>query len=168
MIAHCLVDRPQPAGERGRVRFAGSAGFAYPNGMAKQAASVDEAAKLPEGEAVAPEEPAVVDKPASGAATSRAEAAGEVPEPVAELESGETTPIESRFLYVDVAAQRAKQLRRGAVPRLEGVPPADFGNPQSAGHRLKLERIAMREVDAGKIVYEVPTDGPAKAEGHDT
>ena len=26
------------------------------------------------------------------------------------------TPIESRFLYVDVAALRAKQLRRGARP----------------------------------------------------
>lgn len=124
---------------------------------------MDEAAKLPEEEAVAPEEPA------SGAAASGVEAAGEAPKIVGGLESGETTPIESRFLYVDVAAQRAKQLRRGAVPRLEGVPAADFGNPQSAGHRLKLERIAMREVDAGKIVYEVPTDdGPAKAEGHDT
>lgn len=137
--------------------------------MAKQTASVDEAAKLPDEEAVAPEEPAVDGEPASGAAASGVEAAGEAPETVGGLESGETTPIESRFLYVDVAAQRAKQLRRGAVPRLEGVPAADFGNPQSAGHRLKLERIAMREVDAGKIVYEVPTDdGPAKAEGHDT
>ena len=28
-------------------------------------------------------------------------------------------PITSRFLFVDVAAQRAKQLRRGALPRLE-------------------------------------------------
>ena len=30
---------------------------------------------------------------------------------------------------------------------------------------MKLERIAMREVDAGKITYEVPADGdgPAKA-----
>ena len=27
-------------------------------------------------------------------------------------------PIESRFLFVDVAAMRAKQLRRGALPRL--------------------------------------------------
>lgn len=136
--------------------------------MAKQAASGDEAAKLPEEESVAPGAPAAGDGPASGAAASGAEAAGKAPEPVAGLESGETTPIESRFLYVDVAAQRAKQLRRGAVPRLEGVPPADFGNPQSVGHRLKLERIAMREVDAGKIVYEVPADRPAKAEGHDT
>ena len=28
-------------------------------------------------------------------------------------------PIESRFLFVDVAALRAKQLRRGARPRLD-------------------------------------------------
>ena len=30
-----------------------------------------------------------------------------------------TIPITSRFLFVDVAAQRAKQLRRGALPRLD-------------------------------------------------
>ena len=29
-------------------------------------------------------------------------------------------PIESRFLFVDVAALRAKQLRRGARPRIDG------------------------------------------------
>jgi DNA-directed RNA polymerase subunit K/omega len=28
-------------------------------------------------------------------------------------------PIESRFLYVDIAAARAKQLRKGATVRLE-------------------------------------------------
>ena len=31
----------------------------------------------------------------------------------------EGAPIESRFLFVDVAAMRAKQLRRGALPRLD-------------------------------------------------
>ena len=36
-------------------------------------------------------------------------------------------PIESRFLYVDVAALRAKQLRRGARPRLDQVEEADPG-----------------------------------------
>jgi DNA-directed RNA polymerase subunit K/omega len=30
-------------------------------------------------------------------------------------------PIESRFLFVDVAAMRAKQLKRGALPRLGGA-----------------------------------------------
>ncbi|HEX5474360.1 MAG TPA: DNA-directed RNA polymerase subunit omega [Vicinamibacterales bacterium] len=56
-------------------------------------------------------------------------------------------PITSRFLFVDVAAQRAKQLRRGAVPRIERAAPA---NPH------KLERVAMEEVRSGLIQYELP------------
>ncbi|MXY25268.1 MAG: DNA-directed RNA polymerase subunit omega [Acidobacteria bacterium] len=126
--------------------------------MAKEAVSVDEAAKLPEDEAVALEQPAADDTAASDAAAAGTGAAEDNPELAAEAEPGETAPIESRFLYVDVAAQRAKQLRRGAVPRLADVPAPDLDNPHSAGQRLKLERVAMREVDAGKIVYEVPTD----------
>jgi DNA-directed RNA polymerase omega subunit len=55
-------------------------------------------------------------------------------------------PITSRFLFVDVSAQRAKQLRRGALPRLE--------RPPSAPH--KLERIAMEEVRSGLIDYTLP------------
>jgi len=55
-------------------------------------------------------------------------------------------PITSRFLFVDVAAQRAKQLRRGALPKIERVP----GGPQ------KLERLAMEEVKRGAIHYTVP------------
>jgi DNA-directed RNA polymerase omega subunit len=56
-------------------------------------------------------------------------------------------PITSRFLFVDVAAQRAKQLRRGALPRLErsGVTPH------------KLERVAMEEIRQGVILYTLPT-----------
>jgi DNA-directed RNA polymerase subunit K/omega len=56
-------------------------------------------------------------------------------------------PITSRFLFVDVAAQRAKQLRRGALPRLE--------RNQSVPH--KLERVAMEEVKQGVIHYTLPT-----------
>jgi DNA-directed RNA polymerase subunit K/omega len=56
-------------------------------------------------------------------------------------------PITSRFLFVDVAAQRAKQLRRGALPRLE--------RPASSPH--KLERVAMEEVKQGVIQYTLPT-----------
>jgi DNA-directed RNA polymerase subunit K/omega len=61
-------------------------------------------------------------------------------------------PITSRFLFVDVAAQRAKQLRRGALPRIERLP---------AGPH-KLERLAMEEVRNGAIQYTLPTgyDGP--------
>ncbi|HWP99881.1 MAG TPA: DNA-directed RNA polymerase subunit omega [Vicinamibacterales bacterium] len=56
-------------------------------------------------------------------------------------------PVESRFLFVNIAAQRAKQLRRGAQPRvpLEGGP---------KGH--KLERVAMLEVEQGRIPYTLP------------
>lgn len=54
-------------------------------------------------------------------------------------------PITSRFLFVDVAAQRAKQLRRGALPRLE----------QGTGLH-KLERVAMEEVRTGLIDYSLP------------
>lgn len=67
-------------------------------------------------------------------------------------------PIESRFLYVDVAAQRAKQLRRGALPRLEELA-GDSEADDPAQMRRKFERIAMREVDRGKIRYAVP-DSP--------
>lgn len=62
--------------------------------------------------------------------------------------SGEPAPaITSRFLFVDVAAQRAKQLRRGALPRVERHP----------GGANKLERLAMEEVRQGVIQYTLPT-----------
>ena len=57
-------------------------------------------------------------------------------------------PITSRFLFVDVAALRAKQLRRGARVRFrdgEGMP---------AIH--KAERVAMEEVRRGLVSYDVP------------
>jgi DNA-directed RNA polymerase subunit K/omega len=57
-------------------------------------------------------------------------------------------PITSRFLFVDVAALRAKQLRRGARVRFqatEGIP---------AAH--KAERVAMEEVRRGLVYYDVP------------
>jgi DNA-directed RNA polymerase omega subunit len=56
-------------------------------------------------------------------------------------------PITSRFLFVDVAAQRAKQLRRGALPRLDRTPATPH----------KLERVAMEEVRHGVIHYTLPT-----------
>jgi DNA-directed RNA polymerase subunit K/omega len=56
--------------------------------------------------------------------------------------------IDSRFLFVDVAAQRANQLRRGARIRLTS---AD-------GRHLphKLERAAMEEVRQQLIHYKLP------------
>jgi len=56
-------------------------------------------------------------------------------------------PIQSRFLFVDVAALRAKQLRRGARLRIlaeEGPLPK------------KAERLAMEEVRRGLVMYDVP------------
>ena len=61
-------------------------------------------------------------------------------------------PIDSRFLFVDVAAMRAKQLRRGARPRL-----SDDETPMDP-HRAqphKAERIAMEEVRRGLVLYDV-------------
>jgi DNA-directed RNA polymerase subunit K/omega len=67
-----------------------------------------------------------------------------------------TGPLESRFLFVDVSAQRAKQLRRGALPRLPGLPSAPPGAPKPDYGR-KLERLAMDEVRSGYIDYTLPS-----------
>jgi DNA-directed RNA polymerase omega subunit len=61
-------------------------------------------------------------------------------------------PIESRFLFVDVAALRAKQLRRGARQRL--------GEEMQLPH--KAERVAMEEVKRGLVYYDVPAPKPAQ------
>ena len=63
-------------------------------------------------------------------------------------------PIQSRFLFVDVAALRAKQLRRGAQPRL--------GEDVQLPH--KAERVAMEEVKRGLVYYDVPPAKPPQAE----
>ena len=88
------------------------------------------------------------------------------PEPGAELSAPPTPrpkapPIESRFLFVDVAAMRAQPLRRGALPRLD-----DTDEDQAdRAHRLqpfKSERVAMEEVRRNLVLYEVPeTTKPA-------
>jgi DNA-directed RNA polymerase omega subunit len=72
---------------------------------------------------------------------------GEVPAP-----SEPAPPITSRFLFVDVAALRAKQLRRGARMRFE----------PDATH--KAERVAMEEVRRGLVHYNVPPL-PGRGEG---
>jgi DNA-directed RNA polymerase subunit K/omega len=56
-------------------------------------------------------------------------------------------PIHSRFLFVDVAALRAKQLRRGARLRILSE---DGPLPR------KAERLAMEEVKRGLVMYDVP------------
>lgn len=67
-------------------------------------------------------------------------AASDAPAPTTSLN-------ESRFMFVDVAALRAKQLRRGALPRLG----ADY---HDSPH--KLERVAMEEVRKGLVEFSVP------------
>lgn len=74
-------------------------------------------------------------------------------EPGAPLEAPETPsepapPIESRFLFVDVAALRAKQLRRGARVRIAEGDVIHLPK--------KAERIAMEEVRRGLVYYDMP------------
>ena len=70
-------------------------------------------------------------------------------------------PIESRFLFVDVAAMRAKQLRRGALPRLDDTDEEQAERAHRA-HPFKSERVAMEEVKRNLVLYEVPeTTKPA-------
>ena len=64
-------------------------------------------------------------------------------------------PITSRFLFVDVAALRAKQLRRGARLRIQN---AEEHLPK------KAERLAMEEVKRGLVSYDVPRKPPASEE----
>jgi DNA-directed RNA polymerase subunit K/omega len=66
-------------------------------------------------------------------------------------------PITDRFLFVDVAAMRAKQLRRGARPRL-----GEHHEPEREV-LMKPERIAMEEVRRGLVQYEVPVVWPRVA-----
>ena len=66
-------------------------------------------------------------------------------------------PIISRFLFVNVAGQRARQLLRGAAPRLEA----------EALTRLessKAERLAMEEVRCGLVYYDLPEWSPRQVE----
>lgn len=79
----------------------------------------------------------------------------EIPESAPAEQPERAAPITSRFLFVDVAARRAKQLRRGARPRVE-LPPDQPAKP---------ERLAMREVELGLIPYTLP---PAKSPGAGT
>lgn len=73
--------------------------------------------------------------------------------PPASTPEERAAPIESRFLFVDVAAQRANQLRRGARVRL-----SSDGRPNH-----KLERAAMEEVKQRLVFYALP-DLPSSRE----
>ena len=70
-------------------------------------------------------------------------------------------PITSRFLFVDVSSRRAKQLRRGALPRLEALRP-DPETGQRPEVTSRRERIAMEEVEQGLVVYELTEDNSSE------
>jgi DNA-directed RNA polymerase subunit K/omega len=75
------------------------------------------------------------------------------PQDAKAAEPVEPAPVVSnRFLFVDIAALRAKQLRKGAHPRLDE--PSDR---HPAPH--KAERVAMEEVRRQKVHFDLP---PAK------
>jgi DNA-directed RNA polymerase subunit K/omega len=79
------------------------------------------------------------------------------PEELQTQEPLEPAPVVSnRFLFVDIAALRAKQLRRGARPRID----------QTLDHHPlphKAERVAMEEVRRQKVPFDLP---PAKPPVH--
>lgn len=85
----------------------------------------------------------------------------EQPEETATPEGAEPAPfIHNRFLFVDIAALRAKQLRRGARPRLDDAP-----DQQSIPH--KAERVAMEEVRRQKVYFDLPpAKSPARTESN--
>jgi DNA-directed RNA polymerase subunit K/omega len=77
------------------------------------------------------------------------------PPPVEPDERYAVSPQERRFLFVDIAALRAKQLRRGALNRLPHASGVEPIVPAAVLPR-KAERVAMEEVRRGFIQFEVP------------
>ncbi len=78
--------------------------------------------------------------------------AGEAPVEEPQVPRDPAPPIESRFLFVDVAALRAKQLRRGAKLRL----PEPSADVEHAPRPVKAERLAMSEVRGGLVDWALP------------
>ena len=62
-------------------------------------------------------------------------------------EPKETPEIDSKYRKIILAAQRSKQLQRGANPRVDMDP-----------RKSKSTRIAMKELDDEKIDWEMLTD----------
>jgi len=55
--------------------------------------------------------------------------------------------IDSKYRMIILAAQRSKQLQRGATPRVEADP-----------RKTKPTRIAMKELESGKVHFETLTE----------
>ena len=61
-----------------------------------------------------------------------------------EASAPKTQPdIDSKYRMIILAAQRSKQLQRGATPRVEADP-----------RKTKTTRIAMKELENGKVNFE--------------
>jgi DNA-directed RNA polymerase subunit omega len=58
--------------------------------------------------------------------------------------------LDSKFRFITVAAQRAKQLQAGAKPRVEA-------------RSRKPTRVAMQEVMAGAVSWELKDEKPSAA-----
>lgn len=69
-------------------------------------------------------------------------------------------PPQSRFLFVDVAALRAKQLRRGALPRLSRLAGDGVERVETP---FKPERVAMEEVRRGLVEFSFPDEHDKQA-----
>ena len=67
------------------------------------------------------------------------------PEEVIEAaEETKPTPIDSKYRMIIIAAQRSKQLQRGARPRVD-----------EENQKHKNTRIAIMEVQQGKVGFEI-------------
>jgi DNA-directed RNA polymerase omega subunit len=73
-----------------------------------------------------------------------AEAIGETEEEATEAAEEQTLEIDSKYRMIIVAAQRSKQLQRGARPRVE-----------MDTQRHKPTRIALEEVQRGKVGFSL-------------
>lgn len=62
-------------------------------------------------------------------------------------EPKEIQAIDSKYRKIILAAQRSKQLQRGANPRVDMDP-----------RKSKMTRIAMKELDDDKVNWEMLTD----------
>ena len=74
-----------------------------------------------------------------------------------QLPSEPAPPITSRFLFVNVAGRRARQLHKGAFLRI----------PHEELEELalsKVERLAMEEVNRGLVYYDLPDWTPSQHE----
>lgn len=69
---------------------------------------------------------------------------GEILEENEEVEEQAIPDIDSKYRMIILAAQRSKQLQRGAIPRVD----ADI-------RKNKPTRVAMREIKEQKVNFEI-------------